>query len=95
LPASSLLASDLLVSVLLVSGTAAGLGFYVTGFSGVLVVFLSPVFWHRAGGASTYVGLFSATTLFTELFKEPLLVVFLVLSGALVFFFFLSIYFCY
>ncbi|KAG4083220.1 hypothetical protein H8356DRAFT_968382 [Neocallimastix lanati (nom. inval.)] len=91
--AFGLLASGLLASDLLISAAAAGLGFYVAGFSGVLVAFLSPVFWGRAGGASKGVGLLSAATLPTELFNEPLLVVFLVFSGALELLFILSIYF--
>jgi len=37
------------------------LGFEAADFSGALVVFLSPVFWRRAGGASTGVVLLSAT----------------------------------
>ena len=48
--ASGLLVSGLLASDLLVSDAAAGLGFDAANFSGVLVVFLSPVFWRRAGG---------------------------------------------
>jgi len=44
LPASGLLVSGLLDSGFLASGTAAG-------FSGVLVVLLSPVFWCRAEGS--------------------------------------------
>jgi len=63
-------ASDLLTSGLLASGAAASLGFNETGFSGALVVFLSPVFWNQAGGALTSIGLFSATTLPTKLFNK-------------------------
>ncbi|KAG4086280.1 hypothetical protein H8356DRAFT_962880, partial [Neocallimastix lanati (nom. inval.)] len=72
------LVPGLLASGLLASGAAAGLGLEAAGFSGVLVVFLSPVFWRQDGGAST--GLLSAATLPTELFRVPLLVVFLVFS---------------
>jgi len=89
--APGLLASGLLASGLLV----AGLGFDAADFSGVLIVFLSHVFWRRVGGASTGVGLFSADTLPTKILNEALLVVFLVFSGALEFLFFLSIYFYY
>ncbi|KAG4081895.1 hypothetical protein H8356DRAFT_970733 [Neocallimastix lanati (nom. inval.)] len=67
------LVPGLLASGLLASGAAAGLGLEAAGFSGVVVIFLSPVFWRRDGGASTGVGLLSAVTLPTELFKEPLL----------------------
>jgi len=69
------------------------LGFDAAVFSEVLVVFLSPVFWCQAGGASTGVGIISANILPTELFKEPLLGVFLELPGASIFLFFVSIYF--
>ncbi|KAG4083622.1 hypothetical protein H8356DRAFT_967753 [Neocallimastix lanati (nom. inval.)] len=84
--------SPWLVPGLLASGLLAS-DLEAAGFSGVLVIFLSPVFWRRDGGASTGVGLLSAVTLPTELFREPLLVVFLVFSGALLLLFFLSIYF--
>jgi len=45
---SDLFASGLADSGLLASGAPAGLGLDAAGFSGVVVVFLSPVFWRQA-----------------------------------------------